>query len=150
MASKDKALEAVVKMEQWAYLFPLMELKPIYREMKQPQHRHRQPGGQKRKNGTLQKNQQRLGPLTLEARTYFSRKIIDIQCRVNASARKMERPEIDILNLEELKRIQELIRNKTYPQGWTGNEPTGDVILDKVYSDGSVMPYLFRDMVNNI
>ncbi|CAB4218329.1 CysH 3'-phosphoadenosine 5'-phosphosulfate sulfotransferase (PAPS reductase)/FAD synthetase and related enzymes [uncultured Caudovirales phage] len=147
LASKDKALESVVKIIYWNYLSPLKELKIIYREMRLPKHRRRQPGGQRNKDGKLSKNQQRLGPLTIESRMYFLDKIIDIQKRVNEKAQELNRPMIDILNEEEISRIKELMTLNTYPDGWTGDEPTGDIILDKKYSDGSTMEYMFRDMV---
>ena len=143
LASKDKALDLVVLLPQWAYLEPLKRLKPIYREMKLPQYRHRKAGGQTKKDGTLAKNQQRMGPLTLEARQYFLQEIIDIQNEVNERAVKEGRPKIDILNSKEVRRIKELIALKTYPNGWDGTEPEASVMLDKMYSDGSTMKRLF-------
>ena len=148
LTQKDKALEAVVRIPDWSYLSPLLELKSLYREMKKPQYRHRQPGGQRKKDGSLSKNQQRLGAITLEAREMFLEKFIDIQNRVNDKAILIGRPKVDFLNDEEIFRIKELISLKTFPDGWTGEEPTGDIMLDKMYADGSVAPILFRDMVN--
>ncbi|SOC79843.1 DNA sulfur modification protein DndC [Salinimicrobium sediminis] len=143
LASKDKALDLVIQIPEWKYLEPLKELKPIYREMKLPQHRHRKAGGQRRKDGTLAKNQQRMGPLTLEAREYFLEKVVDIQNRVNTEAVRINRPKIDILNSREVRRIKELIANRVYPKGWDGSEPEASKPLDKMYSDGSVMKRLF-------
>jgi DNA sulfur modification protein DndC len=55
-----------------------------------------------------------------------------------------------LINPEELSRIRELIALKTYPDKWDGTEPIGDVMLPKVYSDGSVQNLLFEDaFVNN-
>jgi len=144
LASKDKALIEVIKITAWKHLIPLMELKPLYREMRKPQYRHRKSGGDRTKDGKLSKNQQRLGPLTLEARTYFLNKILDIQNRVNAKSKDIE---FLLIDKEEELRIRELIDLKTYPNGWSGEEITGDITLDNVYSDGSVMPILFRDWV---
>ena len=56
----------------------------------------------------------------------------------------MGRPRIDILNAEEEARIRELIDAGTWPQGWDGDEPTGDVPLDMIYADGWVQPLLVR------
>lgn len=144
LASQDKALATVVKNPSWKYLSPLMELKTIYREMKKPQYRHRKSGGEIRQDGKLSKNQQRLGPLTLEARIYFLNKILDIQNRVNKLSSGLK---LYLIDHEEEARIRELIDQKTYPQKWSGEEVTGDITLDPVYSDGSIMPILFRDWV---
>lgn len=148
LAQKDKALEAVIRIPDWNYLAPMTKLKELYREMKKPQHRHRQPGGQVRKDGSLSKNQQRLGPLTIEARISFLDQFIEIQQQVNIQARKLSRPEVDFINPEEISHIRKLISQRTYPEGWTGKEPTGDIMLDQMYADGSVQPILFREMVN--
>jgi DNA sulfur modification protein DndC len=143
LAKKDKALLAVTQMPQWEYLSPLLKLKPIYREMRLPQNRLRKDG-ETNKDGNLSKNQQRLGPLTLEARLMFLDKIQSIQNEVNEHAHKLNRPIIDILNREESLRIIELIRANTWPNGWEGTEVTGDVILDKKYSDGTILKDLFK------
>lgn len=143
LASKDKALSTVLKNHNWIYLSPLMKLKNIYREMKRPQHRLRKPGGERRKDGKFSKNQQRLGPLTLDARLMFLDAILCVQDEVNAMAAVQGRPRIDLINVTEESRIRELIALNTWPEGWTGEEPTGDVILPKVYNDGSTMEDLF-------
>jgi DNA sulfur modification protein DndC len=54
-----------------------------------------------------------------------------------------DRPKINLLNPSEESRIRELIDLQTWPDGWSGNEPVGDVPLDKVLPDGSVLPLLF-------
>lgn len=56
LASKDKALDMVIRIPKWKYLLPLLELKKIYREMRKPQHRHRKQGGEVNKDGKLTKN----------------------------------------------------------------------------------------------
>lgn len=145
LASKDKALDSVVKIPYWSYLAPLKRLKVIYREMKKAQYRLRKPGGERRKDGVLSKNQQRMGPLTFEARLSFLDQILDIQNEINVTANLEGKPGIDILNPVETKRIIELIELKTWPAGWDGSEPTADVMLDKVYRDGSVMGLLFKE-----
>jgi len=144
LASKDKALMEVIKIDYWKFLTPLMELKPLYRQMKLPQHRHRKAGGDTRKDGRLSKNQQRLGPLTLKARLYFLERVLDIQNRVNE---KSNGQNFYLINEIEESRIRELIRNEVFPQKWDGKEPTGDIMLDKRYSDGSVAPLLFTDWI---
>lgn len=137
LVDKEKSLSEVIKLPQYKYLYPLLELKPIYREMRKPEFRHRKIGGETRKDGKLSKNQQRMGPLTIEARKYFLEKILDIQKRAN----------ISLINLEEEARIRELIMQNAYPQGWDGSEPIANIMLDKIYSDGSVAPLLFREWI---
>lgn len=143
LASKDKALEAIIKLPSWKYLQPLMKLKPLYRLMKKPQYRHRQPGGERRKDGKLSKNQQRLGPLTLEARRHFLSEILAIQEEVNIEAIRQNRPPVCILNSEEVAFITSQIDAGVYPDKWDGTQPTGDVILNKIYSDGTILPDMF-------
>ena len=143
LASKDKALDNVINIPEWSYLQPLKRLKPIYREMKKPQYRLRKAGGQRKKDGTLAKNQQRMGPLTLSARLDFLNQIIDIQNEINIEAVKIGRPKLFLINSAEGKRIKELITARTFPNGWDGTEPNDSIPLDKMYSDGSVMKRLF-------
>lgn len=143
LAQKDKALEAVVAMPHWAYLRPLLELKTIYREMRGPANRLRKDGDT-RKDGSLEKGTQRLGPLTMEARIHFLDRIISIQNGVNNQAKGEGRPPIDILNTVEESRIRELIGLNTWPDRWTGEEVKGDVILDKRFSDGTILKDLFK------
>jgi DNA sulfur modification protein DndC len=50
-----------------------------------------------------------------------------------------------LINPEELARIRELIALRTYPEKWDGTEPIGDVLVPKVYPDGSVQQLLFDD-----
>lgn len=145
LASKDLALMTVCKMPKWNYLTPLLELKPLYREMKKPRHRIRKPGGDLTKGGELQKNQQRMGPLTLEARLYFLDRFLDIQLRVNEAADGLDKPRIDFLNKKEETRIRELISAGTWPDGWSGEEPSAALLHHKKFQDGSTMLHMFVD-----
>lgn len=137
LATKDTALDYLVGTEQWAHLAPLKELKPIYRWMREPAQRLRKAGAEILKDGSLAKNPQRMGPLTLEARTIALAQILDIQRRAG----------VDLINAEEEARIRELIDARTFPDRWDGNEPSAAAWLDRVNQDGSVEPILFRDMV---
>ncbi|UOB16604.1 phosphoadenosine phosphosulfate reductase domain-containing protein [Abyssalbus ytuae] len=143
LASKDKALDSIIKIPEWSYLYPLKKLKPIYREMKKPQYRLRKQGGQKRKDGSLAKNQQRMGPLTIKSRKHFLDEILKIQSEINELAVHHNRPLIDLINKDEINRIEELINNNIFPNGWDGSEPLASEPLDKFYSDGSIMKRLF-------
>jgi DNA sulfur modification protein DndC len=143
----DGALASVLKLEAWGHLDPLLGLKRLYRELRLPRHRKRQPGFQYRKDGTLQSNQQRMGPLTFEARLFGLETVLQIQNAVNAEAERLGRPGMVLIDSEEEARIRELITAKTWPNGWTGDEPNADVWLDQVNNDGSVQPVLFRELV---
>lgn len=144
LATKDTALDSALATPRWSYLRPLKQLRPLWRELRKPERRLRQPGGERRKDGTLAKNQQRLGPLTLETRLWALDQVLAIQAEVNVEARRRRAPELDLLNAEEEARIRELIDAGTWPDGWSGDEPTGDVELDTYYADGSVQPLLLR------
>lgn len=147
VASQDKALETVVKIEKWSYLTPLLELRSVFDELRSNKSfRKRHPGGETKKDGTFVKNQQRLGPLTMQAREWGMNKIISIQSQVNDVAVKQGKPTIDILNEVEIARINELIELNTWPDKWTGEEPTADVMMNTVFSDGTIQPLMFKSM----
>jgi len=132
LASRDVALERVLEYPHWSYLSPLMELRPLYAEMKLPKNRLRKDGTEKRQDGSLVANPCRMGPLTLEARTGFLERVLDIQRRAR----------IDLINPEEESRIRELIAAETWPRGWAGDEPIASLPFDNVNPDGSVQPIL--------
>jgi DNA sulfur modification protein DndC len=137
LASKDAALEAVIALPNWSHLAPLLELKPLYRWLREPAQRHRKAGAEKLKDGSTAKNPQRMGPITLEARSVALGKVLDIQRRAS----------VDLINAEEEARIRDLIEARTFPDKWDGTEPTADTWLDAVYPDGTTQPLLFRDLV---
>ncbi len=126
LAHKDTALDTVIANPSWAYLAPLRGLRPIYRELREPWRRLRKPGGETRVDGSLVENQHRMGPLTLEARREMLGRILEIQSLVNTAAHQLRRPPIDILNAEEVARINTLIDAGTWPQRWSGDEPLAD------------------------
>lgn len=143
VASQDKALETVVLLPAWFYLSPLLRLRDIFEKLRSTKSfRKRHPGGEKKKDGTLVKNQQRHGPLTMEARRWGMSQILAIQSEVNENAEKLGRPSIDILNQAEVDRINELISLNTWPDKWTGDEPTADTPMATFYADGSVQPLI--------
>lgn len=147
VASQDKALETVVLRPDWKYLSPLLRLRGVFEQLRgNMSFRKRHPGGETKKDGTPVKNQQRLGPLTMEARLWGVQQILAIQSEVNESANALGRPEIDILNSDEVARINELIELNTWPDKWTGDEPTADTPMDVVYRDGSVQPRIPFDI----
>lgn len=146
LVEKDKSLDTILKNPKWEYLKPLKRLKVLYREMRFPKHRLRKNGNEYKKDGSLAKNQYRMGPLTLEARKYFLTEILLIQEQVNQNAIECGMPKIDILNAEELIRIRELIEAKTFPNKWSGDELNASVPQNEImYADGSIMETLFKN-----
>lgn len=143
LAQEDKALDSILRLPHWAYLQPLKGIRPLWRELREPQHRLKKAGAELLKSGEIAKNPQRMGPLTFEARLMGLDRILGIQASINAAARAQGRPEIDLLNAEEEARIRELIALETWPQGWDGDEPTADTVMETVYQNGAVQPLLF-------
>lgn len=145
LASKDTALDAIVRMPRWAYLAPLKRLRTLYREMREPRHRLRKPGGETRADGSLVKNQQRMGPLTLDARRHFLGEVLAVQSEVNAAAAAIGRPWVDFLDAAEVFRVEELLAAGTWPRGWDGTEPAADVLLPDAFADGTMQELLFGE-----
>lgn len=130
LASRDFALEQIIERREWKKYTPLMELRPLYADLKKPQHRLRKDGTEKRKDGSLVSNPCRMGPLTLGARLWALEKVKSIQ----------ERAGVDLINAEEEARIRELIAAGTWPNGWDGTEQVASVPFDNVFPDGSIQP----------
>lgn len=138
LANKDVALARLIKKPEWEHLSPLMDLKPLYRELRKARFRLRKSKPEIRKDGRYSKNVQRLGPLTMAARSYGLERVLDIQTRAN----------VDLINLEEEARIRELWLLNTWPQKWTGYEITGDQPIDAMSltsaGDIAIQPLLVR------
>lgn len=134
LASRDFALEEIIKRPQWKQYTPLMELRPLYADLKRPQNRIRKDGTETRKDGSLVSNPCRMGPLTFAARRWALEKVKSIQ----------ERAGVDLINAEEEAKILELIDAQTWPRGWDGTEPLASALFDNVNPDGSVQPLLVR------
>ncbi len=140
LATKDAALDNLLRSARWKYLEPLKELRPLYRWLREPAQRLRKPGREMNKAGAVRYTN-RMGPLTFEARTKALDAILSIQARVNEAAGDM--PTIDMLDAEEEARIRELVAAGTWPNRWTGDEPTGDVAFERVHADGSIQREMF-------
>lgn len=142
LAQEEKALESIIAMKRWSHLAPLRELKPLYRWLREPAQRLRKSGIERLKDGSIGKNPQRMGPLTLEARLEALDKIIDIQHRVNSSGTRSTR--FELINAEEEARIRQLIAGGTWPDGWDGDEPQADQWLPvTIYGNGAEQHDLF-------
>lgn len=127
LASQDFALAEIIKRPQWKCYAPLMELRPLYAELKKPHNRLRKDGNERRKDGKLVSNPCRMGPLTFEARLMGLETVKDIQSRAG----------VDLINADEEARIKEQIELKTWPNGWEGTEQLASVPFDNVFPDGS-------------
>lgn len=126
LASKDRALEVLLANPRWGYLAPLMGLRPLWRELVLARNRLRKPGGECRQDGSLVGNQHRMGPLTLDARRMALARVLAIQEECNRAAEPPYRPRVDLLDAQEVARIEELIGAGTWPQRWDGEEPRAD------------------------
>lgn len=122
LVDKDTALLRLVRTPEWSHLKPLLELKPLFRELTKAKHRIRKSEPEIRKDGKYSQNVQRLGPLTMEARAYGLEQVLDIQTRAG----------VDLINAEEEARIRELWALNTWPHGWEGTEVVGNVAIDSM------------------
>ena len=127
LASRDVALENIIKNPEWSHLAPLMGIKPLFKELKQAKNHLRKAEPELKKDGNFGKNGQRLGPLTMEARAYGLERILDIQRRAS----------VDLINADEEARIRQMWADGIYPHGWEGgfdnpNHVRGDVALDAI------------------
>lgn len=145
LAAEEKALETVLAMPRWAYLAPLRGLKPLWRELREPKHRIKKAGAERLKDGSIAKNPQRMGPLTLEAREMGLERVLGIQAACNAAALALGRPQISLIDADEEARIRELIAANTWPDGWDGDEPGAETVMPVVYQNGAVQPLLFGE-----
>lgn len=140
LASRDMALEYLVKLPKWQHLSPLLEIRNLWGEARYFRNRL-QKDGERNKDGNYSHAPNRKGPLKLAYREQLLEQILDIQHRCNEQA-PLGR-EVDIINEEEETRIRELIANRTFPNRWTGDEPGGDELVNQIYPDGSIQPILF-------
>ena len=147
LAQEEKALESIIAMPRWTHLAPLRELKPLYRWLREPAQRLRKSGVERLKDGSIGKNPQRMGPLTIEAREEALSRVLNIQQRVNAGAGGRHTAFM-LINEEEEFRIRELIAAETWPDGWDGDEPTADTWLPvTIYANGAEQHDLFSQVM---
>ncbi len=137
LVQEDRALERVLRNPKWAYLEPLRRLRPLYAEVKRPQHRLRKVG-ERRKDGSLAAKQGRLGPLHMDARRWLLEQVLQVQREVNERAAEAGQPPLVLINEEELARIQELWATNTWPEKWDGTEVRGDALYERLLPDGSL------------
>lgn len=143
LAAEDTALNTVLLNPLWAHLAPLLGLRVLWRELREPKNRIKKAGLERLKDGSIAKNPQRMGPLTLEARAMALERVLGIQAACNSAAAALGRPGISLLDAEEEARVRELIAAGTWPDGWDGDEPSADTVMEVVYQNGAVQPLLF-------
>lgn len=142
LATRDLALDGVLRQPRWTYLAPLKDVRPLWRELRLSKHRLRKDGTETRADGSIVANPGRWGPIRLESRLWALDVLLDIQRRVNEAADRQHRPRVDMLDAEEERRIRELIAAGTWPDKWTGDEIGADEWIDEVFPDGSMQPLL--------
>ncbi len=143
LASEDTALNTVLLQPGWMHLRPLLGIRVLWRELREPRNRIKKAGAERLKDGSIAKNPQRMGPLTLEARAAGLARVLAIQQECNEAAQRAGRPSISLINAEEEARIRALIAAETWPEGWDGDEPPADAVMATVYQNGAVQPLLF-------
>ena len=124
LASRDTALERLIRHPEWSHLSPLLELKPLYAELKLPQWRKRKAAPELRKDGRYAINGQRMGPLTMAGRAYGLDRVRDIQIRAG----------VDLINPDEDARIREMWRANVWPQKWSEADIAADVPINRISS----------------
>lgn len=143
LASRDNALEKLIATEEWAYLQPLMRLRPLYAKLKEPRMRLRKSGRELRKDGSLVSNPNRMGPLTMDARRYGLEQIENIQRDVCTGARRVGKPDVCLIDADERAAILQMIDAEVWPRGWSGEEGRADAEYVELNRDGQEQMHLF-------
>lgn len=143
LATKDIALDYILRMPQWAYLQPLKRLRPLYEELRKFKNRL-QKDGERMKDGRLSSAPNRKGPLTMDARRYGLGVVLGVQDEINAAADRFGEKRIDLINADERAKIEELIRRNQWPNRWTGTEPRGDKLIAQTLGEGIIQSVMFE------
>jgi DNA sulfur modification protein DndC len=147
LASRDVALEKLLEQNQWAYLRPLLKLRPLYAELKKAPNRLRKATRETTKSGDLVKNPNRMGPLTFEARKWALDEITNIQNEISSSPTRNGMPEVTLINDEERAVILRLIDEKKWPNGWSGKEQRADEYFEELRRDGTIQESFLPELV---
>lgn len=126
LTDRDTALERLIRDPNWAHLTPLLELKPLYRELTLPKWRKRKAEPELRKDGSYSKKGQRMGPLTMPARKYGLETVLDIQ----------RRADVDLISSEEEQAIRDMWAMNVWPNKWSDEDISADKPIDLAFSDG--------------
>lgn len=122
LASRDEALRRLARTEKWRRLEALLELKPLYAELKMAKWRIRKGTPEVNADGHYAKNGQRMGPLTFAGRAFGLERVMDIQARAG----------VDLINPLEEERIRKLWSQGAWPQGWSGDEVGAAEMIDLI------------------
>ncbi len=139
LASRDLALDRVLRMPGWEYLHPLKRLRPLYARLTEHRNRLRKNNDERKADGSLVSNPGRIGPLTLDARRAGLAEVLAIQIEIAAGGDGFS----PLIDAEEQARIEELIAANTWPQRWSGDELPGDTDIPTVHADGTVQGILW-------
>lgn len=131
LASRDVATSRLVVDPEWQHLSPLLELKPLYAELKKPRWRKRKVEPERREDGQWSKNVQRMGPLTMDGRAYGLERVKDIQARAGVS----------LIDAEEERRIREMWACDMWPRKWSAEDARATVAVDalRLGSNGEIV-----------
>jgi DNA sulfur modification protein DndC len=141
VSSKDTALERLLQNPKWTYLAPLRGIAEIHAMARDRRNRLRKTGGERRKDGSLVKNQGRFGPIHVDVRSEMLGRLLAIQSAINAVP---DRPDIDLINTEEEAFIRSSIAAGLYPDKWDGTEMIGSTWIDEpIGNTGMFQPLLF-------
>lgn len=122
LASDDKALRRLIRRADWAHLTPLLELRQLYKELTKAKSRKRKAEAEVLKDGSIGKNPQRMGPLTMAARAYGLERVLNIQARA----------EVDLINPGEEARIREMWTQDIWPRKWSAEDVDATIPLDAI------------------
>ena len=122
LASRDTALERLLRHDGWQHLRPLLELKPLYAELTKSKYRKRKLEPEQRQDGSWSRNVQRKGPLTMDARAYGLDRVLDIQQRAG----------VDLINSDEEERIREMWSLDVWPRKWSSADADATVPHDAI------------------
>lgn len=118
LASRDVALERLVARGR-EDLRPLLELKPLWEELRKPKWRKRKVEPELRKDGQWSRNVQRMGPLTMDGRMYGLERVLDIQ----------RRGRVELVDPWEERDIRQMWAADVWPRRWSAADAGADVQL---------------------
>ena len=126
LASRDTALERLLRSPDWQHLRPLLELRELYAELKRPRWRKRKAAPELTQSGEYSANGQRMGQLTMAGRAYGLRRVLDIQ----------RRSRMDLINADEEARIREMWALNMWPRKWSDSDIGADVPIAQIRAVG--------------
>lgn len=131
VASRDEALECMLRLPEWLHAAPLLELRGLWDEMRAHRWRKRKVGERDASGRVRAKASMRHGPLTMEARAYFLERVLDIQRRAG----------YELIGDEDEAFIRQCWADGVWPQKWSGSEVDGTDLVEHVYA-GATQPVL--------